>query len=723
MSYNEAALGSTVFFDYAGRNGWALFRMLADKKAPAGPWRHEGTSTDPAQWAAWIKEGYMLGVSACASRVILIDVDVGKVGREQAFQWFAAWCRSLGFEPPKPYGQSRSGGWHFAFCCPVDFTPEAHRGWVSIKISHFRSLANGEEDGEVISVRNRAYCVAPGAAYQGGEYLFYPDAPDPAPLPAGLHDLLKRKAVEVAASGRSGLSELTDVAALYAALDQLGAFDAEPDWFKHVGAIKLALGDTEEAKEVAREMTNPAGKRWDRFGSTWARAKTNDPGDDTVCRIGTAIALYKELTGNSFYVRKSTRGMFMATLQAAPPTAPTLPPPQTSLTSERPAWHHDCLTDNNGKILPVVASAVVAIQGEPRIANAIAFDEMMRTTMLVSSIGDAGVFPRPLTDNDVVKVQRWMQIAGIKRVGKDVVHDAVRLCADERSYHPLRDYLNGLQWDRIPRLNSWLSKYLGAEATPYEAAIGRMFPIAMVARIFRPGCQCDYMLVLEGTQGAMKSSACKVLGGPWFSDALPDITSKDAQQHLRGKWLIEVAEMHAMNRAETTLLKSFITRTEEKYRPSHGRLEVVEPRQCIFIGTTNQTTYLRDETGGRRFWPVKCGRIDIAALARDRDQLFAEAVALYKAGEPWWPNKDFEREHIAPQQAARYEADVWEDSIARYVADKVDVTISEVAFNALGKIVGSIGTAEQRRIGAALSNLGWERGKRTTGGKRPWVRH
>jgi predicted P-loop ATPase len=296
----------------------------------------------------------------------------------------------------------------------------------------------------------------------------------------------------------------------------------------------------------------------------------------------------------------------------------------------------------------------------------------------------------------------------------------MRLCAEERAFHPVRDYLKALKYDGVPRLDTWLATYLGTEATPYTRAIGRMFLSSMVARIFRPGCKADYMMVLEGSQGALKSSACNILGGIWFSDAMPDVNvGNDAQQHLRGKWLIEVAEMHAMNRADTTLLKAFITRTTERYRPSHGRLEFIEPRQCVFIGTTNRDVYLRDETGGRRFWPVKCGRVDIAALAADRDQLFAEAEHLYQAGEPWWPSKDLEREIIQPQQASRYEADVWEEKIVTFITGRSDVTIGEVAHGALGLMTARLGTAEQRRIAAALDNLGWERGK-VTSTRRPW---
>jgi predicted P-loop ATPase len=179
--------------------------------------------------------------------------------------------------------------------------------------------------------------------------------------------------------------------------------------------------------------------------------------------------------------------------------------------------------------------------------------------------------------------------------------------------------------------------------------------------------------------------------------------------------------MHAMNRAETTLLKAFITRQVERYRPSYGRKEVIEPRQCVFIGTTNKDTYLRDETGGRRFWPIKAGLIDAKALIRDRDQLFAEAVHSYRNGAAWHPDKDFERQHIAPEQAARYEADSWEDNIAEYLKTNTRVTIGQVAKEALHIETPRNGRAEQNRISAAMERLGWRKEKKDWKGQTWWV--
>jgi predicted P-loop ATPase len=384
-------------------------------------------------------------------------------------------------------------------------------------------------------------------------------------------------------------------------------------------------------------------------------------------------------------------------------------------------WLAECICGGKGsKPLPILANALIGVRAV--WPDAIAYDEMLCAPMLMQSLeGENDFTPRPLTDVDVGNMQERLQYLGLKRIGKDTMHQAVDIYAYERRFHPVRDYLDSLTWDGTERITKLFVNYFGAERSEYAESVGRMFLISMVARIFQPGCKVDHVPVIEDPQGTLKSTACRLLGGRWFSDNLPDVSEgKDVSQHLRGKWLIEVSEMHAMDRAETTKLKAFITRQEERYRPSYGRKEVIEPRQCVFIGTTNRDTYLRDETGGRRFWPIVAGRIDVDAIARDRDQLFAEAVAALQSGEAWWPDKDFEREHIMPEQAARYEADVWEENIARYVDTRSQVTVGELAHQALFIETPRIGTADQRRIAAALERLGWKRDKRGGGGTRWW---
>ncbi len=385
------------------------------------------------------------------------------------------------------------------------------------------------------------------------------------------------------------------------------------------------------------------------------------------------------------------------------------------------AWLAHCQYTKDGDLRSNLANVLVALREAPRLREMFAYDDMLRAPILMQSLAIETFAPRPVRDEDVTAVQEWLQRAGLTSVSKDTVHQAVDARARERAFHPVRDYLNALRWDGRKRVATWLHIYLGTKQDDYAQCIGGMFLIAMVARIFKPGCKADYMLVLEGPQGTRKSAACSILGGHWFSDSLPDLRGggKDVAQHLNGKWLIEIAELSALDRAEAAALKAFVTRAVERYRPSYGRKEVIEARQCVFIGTTNKTAYLRDETGGRRFWPVKCGTISTASLARDRDQLFAEAVVLYQQDSQWWPDAAFEALHIKPEQDARYEADAWEEDIGKFLVGKERTTVLQVARHGLHIQTPKLGTTEQRRISAALEQLGWVRGARTPT-ERPW---
>jgi predicted P-loop ATPase len=398
-------------------------------------------------------------------------------------------------------------------------------------------------------------------------------------------------------------------------------------------------------------------------------------------------------------------------------------------------WLNHCHLSEKKKPLANLHNAYVAISSDPGTKDAIAYDQMLRAPLLMHELNipfssQDHDFPRAMTDKDLGDIQKWLQEAGMRGMGQENTRRAVDMYAQEHSFHPVLNYLEAAQWDGEERGPYWLNRCLGVEDNEYSRAIGSMFLVSMAARIFEPGCKADHMLVLEGEQGRKKSMACAALAGNWFSDHLPEIGGKDASVHLRGKWLIEVAEMHAFNKAEATQLKSFLSRQTERFRPPYGHLEVIEPRQCVFIGTTNKELYLRDETGGRRFWPVKCGLIDIPRLEAIRDQLFAEAVIRFKRGEPWWPNAEFERKHIKPQQDARYDGDAWEEPIGDFLADKIGegVTLIDIARGALGyqkeynpqapddkgTPINRFGTADQNRIKRILATLGWERGGRSS---------
>ncbi|APZ54096.1 VapE domain-containing protein [Salipiger abyssi] len=341
----------------------------------------------------------------------------------------------------------------------------------------------------------------------------------------------------------------------------------------------------------------------------------------------------------------------------------------------------------------------------------------------------------PLTDAAVSLARIALERLGLQTVGKDLVADAAQTVARKLAYHPIRDQLRALRWDGKPRLDSWLVRHAGAENTPYTRAVGRKFLIAMVARVMEPGCKHDHTLVLSGEQGQNKSTACRVLAGAeYFSDTLPSITGDrtDAIRHLQGKWLVEFAELAPSRKSETEDLKAFLSGAVDRVRLPYARYDEAFHRQCVFVGTTNEEQFLRDATGGRRFWPVRvCKVIDIEALTAERDQLFAEAFAAYSDDEPWWLDRDFEAEHAKPVQEAARESDSWAEDVAawldlpQYDQDeegtvRTEVTISEVLSGPLELTSAQQHQGHQKRAAAIMRDLGWV--KRKTRSKNVWCR-
>jgi predicted P-loop ATPase len=323
---------------------------------------------------------------------------------------------------------------------------------------------------------------------------------------------------------------------------------------------------------------------------------------------------------------------------------------------------------------------------------------------------------------------------------------SVGAVARDHRIHPVRAYLDHLQWDGTHRLETWASRYLGAEPTDLTHAMGSLWLISAIARVYRPGVKADHMLILEGEQGARKSTALKILAGEdWFTDELPDLGSKDAAIHMQGVWIVEIAELDAIGRAEVSRIKAFLTRTTDRFRPPYGRHTVEIKRQCVFAGTVNPDTYLRDETGNRRFWPIRCGDIDIDALARDRDQLWAEAVARFKDGAIWWIEDKELLKLASDEQGKRYQSDAWDGLIDRWLTHETrslnkgyagvddwqeeeferleplrDVSVGEILAGAIGIETARWTKPDQMRVGSWLTSRNWERYQRRTGEAREW---
>jgi predicted P-loop ATPase len=379
-----------------------------------------------------------------------------------------------------------------------------------------------------------------------------------------------------------------------------------------------------------------------------------------------------------------------------------------------------------GVVYQNVENVIHALSEAPDMGGLLTYDTLMRRAMRLDKLPGSEREAGPVEDVDYIEVQCWLQRrAGMPTVGRETVINAMDTVAYRHAYHPIREYLDTLVWDGQARLDEMLIKYAGAAPGEYARAVARMTLLAMVARIFEPGCQVDYVLVLEGEQGIGKSNFIRALGGRWFDDSMPSLHGNDdtrGSMHMRGKWVIEISELHAFSKADIEKLKAMITRREENYVAKYGRTETSEARQCIFIGTTNRKTYFNDETGNRRFWPIVVTVFDIIGILEARDQLFAEAVHRYKAGEHWWPTRELEVEHFIDEQDSRFEVDVWEDHILPFLSDKATITLSQISAEVLKVYEDRQNGQSTRRIVAILERAGWQRRNvRGHGGVRHWI--
>jgi putative DNA primase/helicase len=331
--------------------------------------------------------------------------------------------------------------------------------------------------------------------------------------------------------------------------------------------------------------------------------------------------------------------------------------------------------------------------------------------------------PGELTAEHDIYIGLWLRRKHMVTWGESAVRAGAVCAAKQNSFNPATDYLDACadKWDRKARLNDWLVDHLGAERSVYSCAVASMWLISAVARAYEPGAKVDHVLILEGLTGIGKTTALEILfGNDWFLPELPDLRDKDAMHALAGCMCALVDEMTALRSAASVeRAKSFFTRRIDVYRPPYGRDVVRRQRTCVFAATTNLDAYLTDETGNRRYWPVRCAKnVDQQKLRDVRDQLWGEAVARYRQGEQWHPTQD-----LAPvfreEQEARYVADDWETQLTPYVLRGEHPTTKECLL-ALGLEPKDWSKDHQMRVGRCLRRLGFERRRVRLQGLQNW---
>ncbi|AZD34859.1 DNA primase, phage associated [Pseudomonas chlororaphis subsp. aurantiaca] len=388
-------------------------------------------------------------------------------------------------------------------------------------------------------------------------------------------------------------------------------------------------------------------------------------------------------------------------------------------------WKDQLARTENGSLIAHMQNVELILGNDERWSGVIGFSAFsskivkLRAAPYGGGVGD-------WADIDDMLVMKWLAQQYNLRVKSTHVIEAVSVVAHDHAFHPVRDYLNGLEWDRVPRLDSWLTDIMGVAPTEYSSKVGKRWMVSAVGRVMKPGCKADSVMILEGAQGAGKSTAMRELGGEWFMDTPFSLGDKDGFQAIRGKWIVELGELDSFNKAESTKAKQFFSASTDTYRESYGRRTMDVPRQCVFVGTTNQDEYLKDATGNRRYWPVACTKVDLETLREVRDQLWAEAMFCYLSGDIWWVNRD-ESPLFTEAQEERFVVDEWEGPILTWLEESQigeTATGTDILSGALKLDFGHWGKPEQMRVGAIMHRLGWRKVRLSAlakSGIRPWA--
>jgi len=644
-------------------------------------------------WSAWPRAH--VAIAAGASGLLVVDVDPRNGGDDS----LADLERTHGPLPDTPRQLTGGGGVHVLFRRPDRPVVRGPRHGLG------RGIDVKADGGYIIA--------APSGHLSGRPYVWeighaLADLPIAA-VPAWLQHRLDTRNVTMVPPGITPVQD-----------GLLGAAMAVAGW------LGRPVGQDKNTCRCPQEDQHTTGSRWNgstivyaphRPGGTgWFHCSHGHCGDLTTDDVlaalpADAVARARtDLEARGIRTQETIHGSDAPppTDEDAPPTTPPPGAPPPRAISKR--------------VRVGAGDLAVVLTSDPAWAGCLEHDTFADRVIWARPVPVVAGLTRPhvgaeLRDGDLVYVSHWAALTRGWSVGLDTAHAACMQAADANRTHPARAYLDALAWDGTGRLGTWLARYGGADDSPITTAIGTWALVAAVARLYEPGCQADHVLILEGPQGVGKSELVRALAGPFYLPQLPNLLGERPGQDLQGHWIVEIAELDAFRGIAVSRVKDFVSRTVDVYRPSYGRYSVTRPRQCVFIGTTNDETYLRDPTGARRFWPVVVRRTDLTGLRTIRDQLWAEAVDTFRHGVPWHPDRLwFPQLHAL--QDSRFESDPWEPIIAGYVGQLPHVSTAEVLESALHKLVEHWTRGDQMRVAEVLKRLGWR--QQRDGSNRRW---
>lgn len=417
--------------------------------------------------------------------------------------------------------------------------------------------------------------------------------------------------------------------------------------------------------------------------------------------------------------RAIARPSHVPQLRVVEQTAPVAPPAATT----SPDWQDDLILNADGGMKrQSFANAALFVRN--LLPGLFAYDAFSHATIVTARPPWAlnGWQTGEVADNDASGLRLWLEKQGVS-IGEKDAHALINYVAAEHHRHPVRDYLSRLQWDGTPRINTWLEDYLDAPASAFHRAVAAKFMIAAVARVMRPGCKFDNMLVLEGEQGLGKSTAFAALfGDDWTSTGANLFDdAKRMVMLMQGSWCLEIAELAAVKGRAMEKVKALITTQDDKTVAMYAKRATRHPRQCVFVGTVNpgaDMSYWDDDTGARRLWPVPVKRVDVAGIRADRDALWAEAVVRFQAGEQWWITDEAVLEEARLAQAERIDADPWVDVLREKPALLVKPILRPTeVWEELGLAGRDLKMAEKKRVANCLKALGYQSATRWVDGK------